>query len=145
MAHLTNTLRRDVELRGVMPSNHPLLEQCDGMSPRQVFQKLLTAAAEKDVLFHIVQATEGNHPLAHSLRAMDGIQALHFLICSTRNWPSPAAPGAMPVMPTGPATSPVTSVAPSMLERPVPACTETLHTPTLLNDDELSSFMSPIS
>jgi hypothetical protein len=146
VATLTNTSRRDVELRGMMPANHPLLDQCEGMVPRQIFQKLLIAAAEKDALSHICQATEASHPLAHSLRAMGGIEALHFLICLTRHVPTHAVAGSLPESPASPATQ----VAPSV-NTPIPARAGTtieavpMQMSTVLDDEELSCFANPTS
>lgn len=49
--------RGDVEVRGIVPSIHPLLEQFEGLPPRQVFQKLLISAGEKNALSVICKAT----------------------------------------------------------------------------------------
>ena len=145
MANSTNTVRRDVELRGVMPADHPLLDGCDGMPPRLVFQKLLTAGAEKEALSQICRSAAFDHPLGTSLRSMSGIEAMHFLINMTRYMPFQASMGAIAAMPTQQTTGFVTQVAPTVLANPAPSHTEPVHTSTLLDDDELSSFLSPIS
>lgn len=142
MANVSNTARRDLELRGMIPADHPFLDGCNGLPPRLIFQKLLTAGAEKEALSQICQSAAVDHPLGHSLRAMGGIEAMHFLLNLTRYIPFHGTTGAMPIMPTHHATGLVTPVAPTVLATPVSSHAEPLQTSTLLDDDELSSLLS---
>lgn len=85
MAKVNSDETASLELRGMMPVDHPLYGQCKTVPPRAAFKVLMTlaenAATTKKVLDDLVV---GDHPFGASLRKMNSHDALVYLIGITR-------------------------------------------------------------
>lgn len=85
MTRNTQGERTAIELRGTVPAEHPLNEQCYDIAPRTAFRMLLTLAEEaQNIRNGLTRLITDEHPLHSTLMRMTPQEALAFLIGLTR-------------------------------------------------------------